>query len=330
MENTWKHRGPIALMLGVLLVVLQAGPSLAQVASPAATPALGGLEGAVAWLVAQQGEDGSFIGFTGEPDAGVTVDAILALTAAQAAGVDTTAAVAAAVGYLGSGDVALVYAQTGTGQSAKLVLALNAAGEDATDFAGVQPVTLIEAGLNTETGLYGTGVFDHALAILALAAIGDDVPQEALDSLATTQAGNGGWAFDGTTDPANADSNTTAVVIQALVAAGEGESERVTSGLAYLAGCTTDAGVAWNDVEGSVPDANSTGVAVQALIAAGQDAAPLTAALGAFQNPSGAFHYNADDPSDNLFATLQAIPAVAGVALPVVPVGDMTLLPLAA
>jgi hypothetical protein len=312
-----KNRGPLAVLVAMLLLFTQLVPTLAQNASPVATPELTGIDGAVAWLVSQQSEDGSFIGFTGEPDAGVTVDAILALVAAQSAGVDTTAAVDAAVGYLGSGDVALVYAQTGAGQSAKLVLALAAAGENATSFAGVQPVSLIEAGLNPDTGLYGTGVFDHALAVLALVAVGQEVPQEALDAFGTTQAENGGWAFDGTTDVANVDSNTTALVIQALVAAGMGDSDLVSGGLTYLAACTTDSGVAWNDAGGSLPDANSTSVAIQALVAAGEDAAPLSTALAAFQNPSGAFHFNADDPSDNLFATLQAIPALAGVALPV-------------
>jgi hypothetical protein len=43
------------------------------------------------------------------------------------------------------------------------------------------------------------------------------------------------------------------------------------------------------------------------------------AVLATFQNPSGAYFYNATDTSDNLFATLQAIPALASVALPVSP-----------
>ncbi|HYI25994.1 MAG TPA: prenyltransferase/squalene oxidase repeat-containing protein, partial [Thermomicrobiales bacterium] len=301
---------------------MQPGSSAAQVASPDATPALTGLDGAVAWLVAQQGEDGSFPGFAGEPDANVTIDAILSLTAASHAGIDTSDASERAIGYLGSGDVALVYAQTGAGQAAKLVLALSAAGQNGTDFAGIQPVTLIEAGLSLDTGIYGTGVYDHSLAILALSAIGSDVPQAAIDALAATQAENGGWAFDGTTEAANVDSNTTAMVIQALVATGQGDSDLVIDSLGYLDACSSDAGVAWNDVEGSVADANSTGIAIQAFVAAGQDAGSLTTALAAFQNPSGAFFYNDADTSDNLFATLQAIPAMAGVAFPVAPVAE--------
>jgi hypothetical protein len=41
------------------------------------------------------------------------------------------------------------------------------------------------------------------------------------------------------------------------------------------------------------------------------DIANRQPALAMFQNSSGAFHYSASDPSDNLFATVQAIPAIA-------------------
>jgi hypothetical protein len=320
MKTFRMHRGVLAIVACVLSLCMGWGVAAAQEASPPATPAGTGIEGAVAWLVAQQGEDGAFIGFTGEPDAGVTVDAILALAAANHAGVDTGPAIDLALGYLESGDVALVYVQTGVGQAAKLVLALHAAGQDPLDFAHVQPLTIVENGVNPDTGLHGTGVFDHALAILALAATGTDAPQGAIDALTATQAENGGWAFDGSTDPAMADSNTTALVVQALVADGIAESDLVTSGLAYLESTWTDGGYGYNDAEGTVPDANSTALAIQALVATGQDATSQLDALNAYQNASGAFHYNADDPSDNLYATLQAIPALAQAPFPIEPV----------
>ena len=320
MKISRMHRVVLAFIACALSLCLSWGVTAAQDASPQAMPTGTGIEGAVAWLVAQQGEDGAFVGFTGEPDAGVTVDAILALTAARNAGIDAGPAIDLAVGYLESGDIALVYVQTGVGQAAKLVLALHAAGEDPLDFAHVQPLTIIEHGVNPDTGLYGTGVFDHALAILALAATGTEVPQAAVDALATTQAENGGWAFDGSTDPAMADSNTTALVVQALTAAGIDDPALVDGALAYLESTWTDGGYGYNDAEGTVPDANSTAFVVQALIATGQDLTSQLDALGAFQNTSGAFHYNADDTSDNLFATLQAIPALAQLPFPIDPI----------
>ena len=320
MKTSRMHRSVLAIIACALSLCLGWGVVAAQEGSPQATVEGTGIEGAVAWLVAQHGEDGAFIGFSGEPDAGVTVDAIMALVAAEHAGIDTGQAIDLAVNFLESGDVALVYVQTGVGQAAKLVLALHAAGENPLDFAHVQPLAIIENGVNPETGLYGNGVFDHSLAILALAATGTEVPQPALDALAATQAENGGWAFDGATDPAMADGNTTALVIQALAAAGTADNDMITGGLAYLESTRTDGGYGYNDAEGAVSDANSTALATQALIAAGQDATSQLATLGSFQNATGAFHFSTEDTSDNLFATLQAIPALAQLPFPIEPI----------
>lgn len=298
-------------------------PVSAQDATPA-SPAAGevDLQAATAWLMDQQLEDGAFAGFSGEADAGTTVDAIIALVAAGQAGVDTGTAVDDAVGYLGSGDVALVYEQTGVGQAAKLVLALVAAGENPAEFSGFNPVSLIENGQDDATGIYGGGIYDHAYAIMALVATGGDVPASAVDALTTTQAENGGWAFDASTDPANADSNTTAMVVQALVASGHGDHETVAPALDFLASTVTDDGAAY--APGADPDANSTALVLQAMIATGGETAGLEAALATFQTDSGAFFYQAADPTENLFSAVQAIPAATGYALPLIPESDAT------
>jgi hypothetical protein len=198
-----------------------------------------------------------------------------------------------------------------------LVLGLVAAGEDPAGFAHVEPLQIILNGANPGTGIYGTGVYDHALAVLALVASGNEVPAAAIDAFAATQADNGGWAFDASTDPAMADSNTTAISIQALVAAGQGDSELVVNGLSYLGSVWLDGGAAYSDAQYTLPDANSTALVIQALIATGADLANEVDALSTFQNESGAFFYNMDDSSDNLFATLQAVPALALESMPV-------------
>ncbi|MGC4107745.1 MAG: prenyltransferase/squalene oxidase repeat-containing protein [Thermomicrobiales bacterium] len=123
----------MALLPGARGVMAQATPEASPVASPAASPvAGGGLAAAVQWLISQQNDDGSFMGFSGEPDAGTTVDALTALAAAKESGIDVGDSIDQAIAYLGSGDVALVYAQTGVGQAAKLALGLVAAGVDPT------------------------------------------------------------------------------------------------------------------------------------------------------------------------------------------------------
>lgn len=306
-------------ILVVLAMVSGSAPMAAQEATPAATAV--GLDGAVNWLVSQQLEDGGFPGFTGESDTGFTIDALVALAAARNANVDTGDAIDRALDFLATGDEALVFAQTGVGQASKLILALAAVGVDAEGFGNVMPLGIIQQGQN-DAGMYGTGVYDHAYAILALTVAGEDVPAAAIDVLAATQADNGGWAFDASTDPAMADSNTTAMVIQALVVAGHGDSELVAMGVRYLQSVVSDGGSAYNDVEGAPLDANSTAIVYQAFLATSTEASGLETALLDFQNPTGALFYTADDTTDNAYATVQAIPALAGQPLPIVPAAD--------
>src|SRR5699024_997904 len=104
-------------------------------------------------------------------------------------------------------------------------LALIATDQDPADFAKTGPMLIVEHGLHKDTGIYGEGLYDHAYAMLALAANGEEIPQRALDVLSETQADNGGWAFDGSTEDENADSNTTAMIVQALVASGNEDHE---------------------------------------------------------------------------------------------------------
>jgi len=312
----------VAVLMMALAVVL---PASAQDATPSASPVAageGGLDAATSWLMDQQLENGAFAGYSGDEDAGTTVDAILALVAAGNAGIDTADAVDNAIAWLGSGDVALVYEQTGVGQAAKLVLALVAAGENPADIAGSNPISIVETGQDAETGIYGESLYNHTYALLALAATGNDIPASALDILTSTQAENGGWAFDGATDPAMADSNTTAMVVQALVASGHADHETMAPALDFLASTVSETGAAY--APGAEADANSTALVLQAMIATGGETSGLESALASFQLASGAYFYQAADTSENLFSTVQAIPAVAGAALPVMSSTDAT------
>lgn len=313
----------VRLSLGLLLTLLLIGQS-SGLATAQATPeaSTGGLDAAVAWLVSQQHESGGFIGFSGEPDAGLTIDAVLALTSVPSP--DSTALEAATNFLREQGEA---YAAFGPGQAAKLVLAIVALGLDPAGFGDFDPVALVNGPLTASIGFRGTGVFDHALAILALVAAGEDVPDGWEAALLDAQAENGGWAFDGSREPAQADSNTTAIVIQALIAAGASPDEdAIVRGLAYLRSLIAPetGGFGYQEDFPLVADANSTGIAIQALIAAGEDPASEAwgnpqGALSAFQNESGAFRYQDDFPDDNLYATVQAIPALAGAALPIRP-----------
>lgn len=327
--------GAIALTLALLAGF--AAPATAQDATPVATPVTGtpvsvgsgilglgdaDISAAVAALLAVQAGDGGFIGFSGESDPGVTTDAVLALAAAEEAGVETGTGIDEALDYLE--ETGAAYAGIGAGQRAKLVLAVTAAGADETDFAGEDLWAPIEDG-DTSPEVIGDGAFALSLVTLAAVAVQSERTAELNDLLVGQQLEDGAWAFLADAAPGDGDSNTTALAIQAVVATGDVEDPAIAAGLAYLD--TTRAGAGGYAfepaAEGSpvVADANSTALVLQARLASlvpveDPDFQQDAAALAAFQNESGQFRYTDDPPEDNLFATVQAVPAIAGLPLP--------------
>ena len=149
------------------------------------------------------------------------------------------------------------------------------------------------------------------------------MPSNAVDKLRALQIGDGAWAFDGAMGAGAGDTNTSALVVQALAADGLAADPMVDKALAYLRSTQLAAGgFPYQPGAATAADANSTSLVVQALIATGKDPASAewknaAAALAAFQNPSGAFRYADAPPEDNLFATIQALPAIAGLAFPI-------------
>ena len=330
----------LALIVSVLVAIVLSTGIITSAAASQATPEIpdgsgADLEAATAWLISQQDDSGGFVGFSGEPEVSVTIDAVIALVSAQQDGVNVGQSIDNAIAWLESGDEALVYAQTGMGQAAKLVVGIVAYGGNPNDIAGVDPLALIEQGPSEETGFYGAGPFDHGLALLALGATNTEVPAEAITILEESRTPEGGWSFDGTATEGAADSNTTSIIIQGLVATGHGDSSLVSDALAYLQTTLVGtSGATFQPSDDAAAEANSTALVTQAVIAVGDDPTgagwgDLSAAMAAFQNESGAFHYNDAETEDNLFSTVQAIPAVAGVALPIVPGAETDATPIA-
>jgi hypothetical protein len=121
-----------------------------------------------------------------------------------------------------------------------------------------------------------------AFAVQALIAAGEaadsDTVASALAYYGGIQNDDGGWPYQSPSDfGTDTDANSTAVTIQALIAAGQ-----------------DPAGTDWTTGEGSTP----------------------VSALEALQNASGAFAWQAAMPDDNLLATVQALPALASKAFP--------------
>jgi hypothetical protein len=341
-NRTSRIVGRVGAMFAVLLLSLTmlghiaAGQAATPIASPVASPVAIGdpVEAAASWLVAQQLEDGSFAGFSGVADPGTTTDSLIALAAASKEGIAVEHSIEGALTYLYANGSA--YAAKGAGQAAKLVIAIEAAGGDVTKVAGGNPADLVTGATAGANGVYGTGIFDHAYVILALVASDETVPQTAIAALTSTQIADGSWGFDGKTTDGNGDTNTTALVIQALVAAAQGDNPIVARGLAYLKSTQTANGsFPFQGAAGAIGDANSSASVVQAIVATGGDPASADwhdaqGALEAFQNADGAFRYQDAPPDDNLFATVQALPAVAGYDLGTLLTRDDEATPIAA
>ncbi len=157
----------------------------------------------------------------------------------------------------------------------------------------------------------------NAWGILGTLALSETVPVTAVESLRTAILPDGGWEWMAGFGP---DSNTTALIIQTLVAAGEPvTATEIVSGLAYLRQAQQDdGGFAYDLTSGGGSDANSTAYAIQALAAAGEDPAgdawsvdgvtPIDYLLG-LQLDDGSFEWQVGTGS-NLFATQQVIPAL--------------------
>ena len=118
------------------------------------------------------------------------------------------------------------------GQAGKIVLALDAAGVDPTDFAGHDYTADLAAHLGDD-GAYAGDPFKQALAILGLVAAGQGVPEAAVAWLEGSQGAGGSWDDGfGTLDNADA----TAMAVMALLAAGRSAEDMLIKRIAKMRG----------------------------------------------------------------------------------------------
>ncbi len=303
--------------LTALAVFAQAAPSLAAPqAAQYAAQYTDAANKALAWMKTQQQPDGSFAGF----GAGSTIDALLAIIAANGDPASYTQDGNSPATYLESNAGTIVATSGGAG---KLLLAAHALGQDVHSFGGVDLVGAINASYGiSATGQYGPDTIGHAFSILGLSVAGESVPSAAIDRLKSLQSPEGGWSFSGDTSAGAADTDTTAVAIQALVAAGANQpgDNTIKYAVTYLADQQNSDG-GWPYQQGSQygsdSDVNSTSYVVQSMLAL-QNATIAEAGqrfIASLQNPGGAFAYQKADPTDNAGATYQAIPALLGATL---------------
>ncbi|HQZ99128.1 MAG TPA: hypothetical protein PLJ62_02930 [Thermoflexales bacterium] len=267
---------------------------------------------AATWLITKQSADGGFSnGFAKGSDVSATADAVFALAGDASAKKNVASALNFLAAQVPSGKLK-------TGQYVKIALAAKAAGANPRAFGGKDLLAEISKATNPKTGVIGDGVFTHALAVLALARGGASVPAQALTALEALQTPAGGWAFTGAGAP---DVDTTALAVQALIAAGRpSNSGAAGRGLGYLRGLqNTDGGFPYQSPSayGTDSNANSTALVAQAIIAAGDQPESWAAAQGNplsalvnLQQKSGAIAFQSAFADDNILATVGAIAAL--------------------
>jgi hypothetical protein len=215
------------------------------------------------------------------------------------------------------------YSRQGVAEAGKLAVAAVAAGGCRTT-RSLQPSAYFTATADAADGVYAPDSGFNAWGILGTLALSQTAPVSAVTALAAQQQPNGGWEWQ---PGFGADTNTTAVAVQTLVAAGYPvTSTEVVSGLAFLKGSQVAGGGIVYDptMPENGADVNSTAYALMALNAAGEDASgEVWAAEGAtpvdfllsLQLPDGSFEWQAGT-GPNLLATAQAATALLGKSYP--------------
>ncbi len=296
------------------------------------------------WLNSQQLADGSFEvgGFAGFE----TPDAIVAIAerAQTSSAWDATKARNAVLAVKTNGKSALdavddfADGTLSAGQAAKLIvlvatsLGLSPTAFDPQGDGARNLLSVVNQGAQPD-GSYGA--FNATLyAAIAKRQTGGSVPGPTITLIRSAQQANGGWNYSGDAAGTDLDIDTTALALQALVAAKVGPTDAdLVAGLQLLADQQTASG-AWAAF--GTNDPNSTATAIMAVTAAGFN--PTTscwrdtvrpARVGSpYANPVGwlrsqqAVDGHITSPNDsfppvNTFATSQSIQALARGWLPV-------------
>jgi hypothetical protein len=230
---------------------------LASVSAAAQTPASSNAQKALQWLQCTQQQANGQIGSNGNPIARSSEVAIgLAAAGKQASAMHA--------GAKSLADFLRTATSTEVGTNGELLLA-RASVSDAGPIATVAAQLQAAKGTNGE---YGSDIYSDALAILGLRAAGQTVADDAVAFLETQQKASGGWSADNA-DQYGEDSNTTALVIQALLSTGVASTDpAITKAFAYLQ--SVFGGGGFGSSPGAGPDPNSDELAIQAIVAAHQ------------------------------------------------------------
>ncbi|MET0236420.1 MAG: prenyltransferase/squalene oxidase repeat-containing protein [Kibdelosporangium sp.] len=321
----------------IAVALLCATATVVAAPSAAAAPALNRADAAAGWLARQLVDGERFevdFGGTKYPDQGLTIDAIFAFASAGVSGTAGGKAITWLAkpeilsGYIGDGGT-----ESYAGATAKISLAAQVRGLNPASFGGVDlPARL--RGLLTPSGRFAdrsefgdfSNAFTQSLAIITLKRTPGGAPVSAVDFVAGTQCPDGGFPSSFDVTPCASDTDSTAMVVQALLAAGR--TTDAAEGLAWLVSKQQgNGGLSFGPGDAAVaPNTNTTGLSAQALRAGGRPLAfrkakvfMLSVQVTCSGQPAdrGAIAYDATgyNPSTVVRATAQAILGLGGPSL---------------
>jgi hypothetical protein len=304
-----------------LLVALAAAASAAigpTLSASAFTPQTLAASNAISWLHGQQAADGTVAG-----SASRTEETVWGL-AANAQSVEAFATDGKTT--IDSLRAHLADEEKTAGNIGGLVMAVSAAGLDPTNFAGRNLLQDLVCTYNGSTGAYSDQLFNDALAVLALPT--DAAPAKAVAFLAEQQQADGGWEFSASF---GSDTNTTAIVLQALASVGGLATPVKDRAVLYLKAQQKPSGGFQYATGSSDSDPNSDAAVIEALLAMAEDpTSPAWTIAGknvvgdllTFQFENGGFGYarpgSSSTAAPDPLSTTQALTALASKYLPVV------------
>lgn len=333
--------GLVALLLGICLA-MPASVSLAEVRPDRAAEMLtapgvsaypiyesAAISQALAYLATKQLGNGGIEGWApGAADEFTTIKTVIALAAARRPmSAMTSPHGNTPLDFLSARAITYTHDAAGIlfpGRAGMLAVAVVAGEGDVFSFGGMNIIHELTGTYHAATGAYSTtaqagfstgaaSTINQLWAILGLAAAQEPVPVPATEFLLSRQEPDGGWGWGSGVG----DVDTTALVVQALLASGhlEPTHPKVQEGLGFLRANQAD----WGGWESwGTPSADSTAAAIQAIVAAGY--IPATESWGGSPNPQTALAgLQAPDGSfsGNALGTAHAIAGLAEAPLPI-------------
>jgi len=262
-----------------------------------------------------------------QPDGGWGSDTAIVIWALAAAGEDVVSLQTA--GGLTPLDALASQAPQETATAigtARLLLAVAAAGGDPRNFAGFDLVATLES-FRSPGGRYGSepadGIVTQAWALLALKSADRSLPQAAVDWLRAQQNDDGGWSLS-LGQPSSTEGTSWA--LQALAAAGvAADDPAVMKGLAFLHAQQANDATFRSSADVPSSDTVSTGLALLGVVAGGGSLLdsswrrggqlPLEALLQ-LQRPDGGFVSRLGESEASVSATAHGLLGLIGRPLP--------------